>query len=406
MISLGGSYRRKNRSFTKKNRTGAVRTGRVKTSKVNKRQKIIYQRHYFAGYMDQAAAMISMKQRGTYDPRKDPGSQLNRTGTATKEEKRWIKYHDSGKQGKSPYEIMNPTLAPGSTIITKTTSVPLSDVESARLEKLEKYREKLRLNEFSNYQNEKLFNEQYSDKNLLKMAKFDGEMEVGIDNYNSADKKAMDYIRERLPPEKRSLFDQSPKSFIDARLRYEGTWVPREKRTREEQRKANRRKELEREYPDAISWWIPARMKDDGDFESTFSIERKLDGSFNLKDLHNSKGGAWHSGKYLAETRASRHPDFYKRVLTTDEIRNHLRKEIVGVVEVAQVGSAKHTIESKYSYLKPGERETISMTLDPKNNAMKGKEILLQTTSIRIGQLKPSDIKRETEFLKRKLKSE
>lgn len=358
----------------------------------------------FANYESQKAAFQRMKENGTYDPRKDTGSQLNRTGTPTKEERRWIKYQDSGRQDKSPYEIMHPP-SPYQDV-KPVIPFMLSDVESARLEKLKNYRKKLKNYKSykSNPSNEKTFNDQYSDENLIKIAKHFGEMTVGIDSYNPKDKKSMDYIRERIPPDKRTLFDQSPKAFIDARLRYEGTWVPQATRSREQQQKADRRKKLEKEYPDAISYWIPARMMDDGDFESTLSIERRHDGSFNLKDLHNSQGGAWHSGKYLAQTRSSRHPDFYNKELTTDEIRNHLRKEIVGVVEVAQVGSATHTIESLYGHLKPGERETLSMKMRADTDTMGGKGIYLQTISTKIGQMKPADIKKEIEYIKGKIK--
>jgi hypothetical protein len=355
--------------------------------------------------MDQAAAMISMKQRGTYDPRKDPGSQFNRTGTATKEEKRWIKYQDGGRQGKSPHEIMNPILAPGSTIITKTTSIPLSDIESVRLEKLKKYREKLRIFDGSKREsNIQMFDKVYSDESLEKIAQHADEMTVGIDVYNIKDKQRYELIRNSLPPEQRSLFDQSPQAFIDGRIRYQGTWVPKDVRSREERRHAERRKELERELPDIISWWLPVRMKDDGDFESTFSIERRSDGTFNFKDLHNSQGGAWHSGKYLAEQRVL--DDYIKKdSFSTDaELKKELRKEIVGVIEVSNTRKGKRNIEQMYDHLKPGESKHIPVTLEVNKNMFKLGQIVtkeenrFQPVSIRIGQLKPADIKKNIDF--------
>ena len=176
----------------------------------------------------------------------------------------------------------------------------LSDVEKKRFEKLKKHRDKLIQWEgpADMAVNKEAFNKQYSDASLMKASKHEEEMAIGIDVYNIKDTKMLERMRKKIPPDQLPMFNKSPQDFLDGRIRYQGTWVPKGARSREEQRHAERRKELEHQLPDTISWWLPVRMKDDGDFESTFSIEKRSDGSFNLKDLHNSQGGAWHSGKY------------------------------------------------------------------------------------------------------------
>jgi len=74
---------------------------------VPRKSKIKSSSYTITGYMTEEqrpAAFAKMKERGTYDPRRDPGSRLSRTGSASKEEKQWLRYIAMGEKGLTPWE--------------------------------------------------------------------------------------------------------------------------------------------------------------------------------------------------------------------------------------------------------------------------------------------------------------
>ena len=83
-----------------------------------------------------------------------------------------------------------------------------------------------------------------------------------------------------------------------------------------------------------------------------------------------------------------------------------LREEIVGIVEVTNARRARQHIEQSYQHLKPGEKESVPIGIAIHKNMItlgtnisSTEETRLQPVSVRIGHLKPSDIKREVEYI-------
>ena len=128
-----------------------------------------------------------------------------------------------------------------------------------------------------------------------------------------------------------------------------------------------------------------------------------------MKDIHNSSGGAWHSGKYLANKRVTDEYLSSGKKMSDGQIRKNLQKEIVGVVEVVMEKTAKQNLESDYSYLNPGEKKNLNVTLgynkdyvhDPRERISKKDRIVFTPVSIKIGQLKINDIQRQMKFMKK-----
>ena len=348
-----GTYiRKKNRSYLKSKRSSKlIHTADIKTSRI----KYLTQEQL-------APTMDNYKKSGTYDPRKDPGSQLNRTGNSTKEENRWVNWIDGGKKGPSPWELKHPPdpyanlpkpeakpveipkiteKAPEEArkesidkILTKEHSdfldSPIKEIDKS-IGYLDESGKKISLEEFKKQARSQFGNKDVgeTDKPFEKFAEL-----KWINLGKNLDPKSDTAIQFKkvLSDDEHKLFLKDPDLFIKTHVDMQGPWLEAKRQRNEDAIKKIRRHNAENKYPDYVPWWIAIGYDNNGD---GFYAERPKTVNGKLKYYKwNNEVGAFHSTKKRIIDEKITKPASAGQRFTETEVKHIMKSKIYGIAKI------------------------------------------------------------------------